>query len=135
MAAKAVHERRYARERAVELLYEMEQRGATLDEILAELPLEPEEYALALVRGAEAARDDVEATIAERAEGWALDRMPLLDRVVLRLGIEELRNQPDVPTAVVISEAVELATQYSTDNSGRFVNGILARIADDIRRN
>jgi len=61
--------------------------------------------------------------------------MPAVDRALLRLGIFELMERPDVPTAAVISEAVELAKRYSTDESGRFVNGMLARIAEEVRPN
>ena len=67
------------------------------------------------------------------AEGWSLARMPILDLDVLRLGAFELAERPDVPVAVVIDEAVELAKRFSTDNSGRFVNGVLAALAGDLR--
>ncbi len=67
------------------------------------------------------------------SEHWAVERMPAVDRAVLRLGSYELVYEPEVPTAVVISEAVELAKQYSTEKSGRFVNGLLARIAEQVR--
>jgi N utilization substance protein B len=59
--------------------------------------------------------------------------MPVIDRAVLRIGVFELAHRPDVPTAVVLSEAVDLATRFSTDDSGRFVNGLLARIAEEVR--
>ena len=71
--------------------------------------------------------------ISENAKGWPLDRMPALDRAILRLAIWELTDRPDVPTAVVIDEAVELAKRFSTDDSGRFVNGVLATIARSVR--
>jgi len=132
MAAE-VHKRRYARERAIELLYEAEQKNLGIDEVLAALPLAPDDYAIELVRGSEQHRVEFDAMIEQRAKGWTLARMPLMDKVILRLGIEELTAQPDVPTAVIINEAVELAKQYSTDDSPKFVNGLLARVADDIR--
>jgi len=71
--------------------------------------------------------------ISSHAIGWAMDRMPVVDRALLRMGTFELLAHGDVPTAVVISEAVDLATQYSTDESGRFVNGVLAAIAAEVR--
>jgi N utilization substance protein B len=71
--------------------------------------------------------------IVSHAKGWAIDRMPALDRAILRLGIYELLSRPDVPVAVVIDEAVELAKRFSTDDSGRFVNGVLAAVAKNAR--
>jgi transcription antitermination protein NusB len=125
--------RRAARERALELAYECEQRGIGAPEVLADLPIEPDEYAAALVAGIDAHRDEIDALIRKYSEHWALERMPVIDRALLRLGTYELGWQPDMPTAVVITEAVELAKAYSTKDSGRFVNGLLARIADDVR--
>ena len=69
----------------------------------------------------------------EGAAGWALERMPVLDLNVLRLGAFELAERPDVPVAVVIDEAVDLAKRFSTDNSGRFVNGVLSALAPELR--
>ena len=69
------------------------------------------------------------------SEHWSLDRMPVVDRALLRLGTYELGWCPGVPTAVAITEAVELAKQYSTKDSGRFVNGLLSRIAAELRPN
>jgi transcription antitermination protein NusB len=76
---------------------------------------------------------DIDALIRRFAKDWKLERMPAIDRAVLRMGIHELRSHPEVPTGAIISEAVELATQYSTDESGRFVNGMLSRIASEVR--
>ena len=72
---------------------------------------------------------EVDELITRYAIDWTLDRMPVIDRTLLRMATFELLHRPDVPTAVVISEAVELAKQYSTEESGRFVNGVLASIA------
>src|SRR3712207_7468615 len=80
-----------------------------------------------LVEGVGAHGGRVDDLIRRFAKGWKLERMPAVDRALLRLGIYELMERPDVPTAAVISEAVELAKRYSTDESGRFVNGMLAR--------
>jgi transcription antitermination factor NusB len=125
--------RRDARERALALLYEAEAKGQTPTEVLAALPVPPDEYAAALVAGVEAVQDEADGLIREYARGWALERMPAVDRTLLRIAVFELQERPDVPTAVVIDEAVALAKEFSTDGSGRFVNGVLARIARELR--
>jgi N utilization substance protein B len=125
--------RREARERALSLCYEAEVRGLEADALLAALPVPPDGYAEDVVRGVEQHRDEIDAILRKVSEHWALERMPLVDRAVLRIGCYELGWQPELPTGVVISEAVELAKQYSTKDSGRFVNGMLARIAEDLR--
>ena len=125
--------RRESRERALGLCYELEARDITVEALLADLPVEPDEYAVELVRGVEAHGGDIDRLLSEYSEHWAVERMPAVDRAVLRLGCYELAHQPEVPTAVVISEAVDLAKQYSTKDSGRFVNGLLAKIAEQVR--
>ena len=125
--------RREARERALGLCYELEVRGLTADQLLEELPAPPDPYAAAIVRGVDEHREEVDAMLRKYSEHWALERMPVVDRAVLRIGCYELGWEPDLPTAVVISEAVELAKEYSTKDSGRFVNGMLGRIAEDLR--
>lgn len=128
-----VGSRHEARERAFHLLYEAEIKGMTVANVLAELPLDPDPFAVELVEGVAANAEEVDALIARHARNWELGRMPALDRAVLRLATFELAHRPDVPTAAVINEAVELAKQYSTDDSGRFVNGVLAAVATDVR--
>lgn len=125
--------RRDARERALSLCYELDVRGHTVDELLAGLPAPPDPYAEALVRGVEEHRDEVDALIRKYADRWSLERMPVIDRSLLRMAAFELAHRPEVPVAVAISEAVELAKRYSTDDSGRFVNGLLGRIAEVVR--
>jgi transcription antitermination protein NusB len=125
--------RRQARERALSLLYEAETKDVTPSAVLAELPVEPALFASELVRGVGDHREEVDGWIVRFARDWALERMPALDRALLRLGVYELVHRPDVPTAAVISEAVELAQRYSTDDSSRFVNGVLAAIAAEVR--
>ncbi len=122
-----------ARERALELLYETEAKGATVEGVLAALPVTPDPYAVDVVTGVGEHRATIDATIARLAPDWPLDRMPVVDRNVLRLGIYELTDRPDVPTAVILDEAVALAKRYSTDESGRFVNGVLAAAARELR--
>lgn len=125
--------RRQARERALSLLYEAETKGVRPSEVLASLPLEPAPFATDLVVGVGEHQDEVDGLIRRFARGWALERMPALDRALARIGVYELLHRPDVPTGAVLNEAVELAGRYSTEESGRFVNGLLAQIAREVR--
>jgi N utilization substance protein B len=94
----------------------------------------PDEYATELVRGVHAHRAELDDRIARHAkEGWTLQRMPVIDLALLRLAAYELEFCPDVPLAVVIDEAVALAKQFSTDEAGRFVNGVLSAVAAEVR--
>lgn len=127
--------RREARERALSLLYEADSKGVPAPSVLAELPVPPDGFTVILVEGVELEQEKIDSLIAEHAIGWAVDRMPVIDRTLLRIGTFELLRLDDVPTAVVLSEAVELAAQYSTDESGRFVNGVLASVAAAVRGN
>jgi N utilization substance protein B len=124
--------RREARERALGLCYEAEVRGLLLGDVLDGLPVAPDEYAIALARGIDEHHDDIDAMLRKYSEHWALERMPPVDRAILRIGCFELGWEPQLPTAVVVSEAVELA-KHSTKDSGRFVNGMLGRIAEHLR--
>jgi N utilization substance protein B len=125
--------RRAARERALELAYECEQRSVSASALVDDLPVDPDPYARQLIIGTDEHRDEIDALIRKYSEHWAIERMPVIDRALLRLGTFELGWMSDTPTAVVIAEAVELAKEFSTKDSGRFVNGLLARIADDVR--
>ncbi|MFM8625663.1 MAG: transcription antitermination factor NusB [Actinomycetota bacterium] len=126
-------ERSDAREQAVMLLYEAEQRGVSALVLAEDREIFAAETVKALVSGVEASIATIDAAIATSARGWAVDRMPALDRAILRLAIHELGSRTDVPVAVVIDEAVELAKKFSTDDSGRFVNGLLATLARTLR--
>ena len=125
--------RREARERAVSLLYEAELKTQTPDEVLADLPVPPEDFVVDLVSGVGKHQARIDELIGAHAIDWTLDRMAAVDRNILRLAVYELLHRPDVPSAVVLSEAVELATRYGTDESTRFVNGLLASVAKDVR--
>lgn len=125
--------RREAREHALTLCYELEVRGEGAAVFLEGLPVPPDGYAVDLIRGVDGHREDLDRRIDTAAEHWSIDRMAMVDRAVLRIGAFELAHRADVPTAVVIDEAVELAKRYSTAESGRFVNGVLARLALDLR--
>jgi len=122
-----------ARERALYALYEAQVKAISPVEVLERQIIEPDELTVLLVRGVDANRARLDDAIASKAKGWALERMPVLDLNVLRLGAFELAERPEVPVAVVIDEAVELAKRFSTDDSGRFVNGVLAALVDDLR--
>jgi N utilization substance protein B len=121
-----------ARKRAVDVLYEAGQRdGDVLETLKARLvqsdPPVPE-YAVELVEGVVGNRARIDELLATYAQDWTLDRMPPVDLAILRLGVYELLWRDDVPDAVAVSEAVELASSLSTDESPAFVNGLLARI-------
>jgi N utilization substance protein B len=125
--------RRQARERALSLLYEAESKDVTPAAVLAGLPVAPDGFAVEVVTGVGLHMDELDRWITGYAKDWTIERMPALDRALLRMGIFELLHRPDVPTGAVISEAVELAQRFSTDESSRFVNGMLARIAEAVR--
>ena len=125
--------RRDARERALELLYEADAKAVTPDEVIAELPVQPDSYALDVVHGVGANQPEIDDLIRRFAKGWTLERMPVIDRALLRMAIYELGHRDDVSTGTIINEAVELAKRFSTDDSGRFVNGMLGRIAEELR--
>lgn len=125
--------RRAARERALGLLYEAELKSGSVAEVLSELPLEPHPYSVEIVRGVEQHRAEIDDLIARHAIDWSLERMPVVDLAILRMATFELGWESEVPMSVVISEAVELAKAYSTEDSGGFVNGVLAAISRELR--
>jgi N utilization substance protein B len=121
-----------ARKRAVDLLYEADLREADVLALLGEriALADPPigDFTISLVEGVQAHRREIDEMLSEYAESWSLERMPGVDRAVLRLGAYELLYAPEVPPAVAIDEAVELARLLSTDDSPRFVNGVLGRL-------
>ncbi|RSM61282.1 transcription antitermination factor NusB [Amycolatopsis sp. WAC 01375] len=133
--------RRQARKRAVEVLYEAAQRGADAVTLLADrvgsVEVDPiGDYTISLVEGVTGRKTQIDELLSEHAQGWTLDRMPPVDLAVLRVGVYELLWATDVPDPVAIDEAVGLAKELSTDDSPRFVNGVLGRIgtiADRLR--
>jgi transcription antitermination protein NusB len=125
--------RREARERALGLLYEAESKQVEPAAVLDELPVPPDPFVADLIGGIQKEQARIDDLITTHAIDWTIDRMPAVDRALLRMATYELLARPDVPTGAVISEAVELATQYSTEDSGRFVNGVLATIAAVVR--
>ena len=124
-----------ARKRAVDLIYEADLRGAdpvtTLAERIALADPPINDYTIELIEGVTEHRAAIDQLLSDYSEGWTLDRMPGVDRAVLRVGLYELLWAADVPDAVAIDEAVELAKLLSTDESPKFVNGILGRVLRD----
>lgn len=123
-----------ARKRALDVLFEAELRGAPVLEVLAQRAADQAPplpaYAAELVRGVTAHRAQIDELLAGHSRGWSLDRMPAVDRNLLRIGAYELLWQAGVPDAVAISEAVQLARDLSTEGSPAFVNGLLARLLE-----
>jgi transcription antitermination protein NusB len=122
-----------ARKRALDVLFESELRGASVTDTLAERVAAGDppvgEYAVSLVEGVAAHRQEIDDLLTRYAEGWTLARMPAVDRNILRIGAYELMFADDVPDEVAVSEAVGLARDLSTDESPPFVNGLLAALA------
>ncbi|MGI8994407.1 MAG: transcription antitermination factor NusB [Nocardioidaceae bacterium] len=122
-----------ARKRALDILFESELRGleagATLDERreVARSPIN--DYTIQLVEGVAAHLAEIDTTLSTHSSGWSLERMPAVDRNILRIGVFELTWVDDLPPAVALSEAVAMARELSTDESPAFVNGLLAKVA------
>jgi N utilization substance protein B len=130
-----VSARSKARKRALDVLYASDLRGESaseaLDRAVAEGSGPTNDYTSALVRGVVEHQPRIDEVLATYSEGWALDRMPAVDRNVLRLGIFELLYVEDVPDAVAVSEAMALVRDLSTDESPQFVNGVLGSVVRD----
>ncbi len=128
-----VGSRREARERALTLLYEAASRKVNPGAALHSLAVTPDQYVVDVVKGVGTHIDALDSEIDRAASGWSIDRMPMIDVCILRMGLWELTHRPDVPATAAITEAVALASQFSTDRSARFVNGVLARLARELR--
>ncbi len=122
-------ERHRARERALEILYEAQIKGRPAREVLAALPVAPDPYTALLVESTEVHRARAEGLIAECAIDWPLERIALVDRLVMTLAVGEMLLADPPPLAVILDEAVELAKVFSTEGSASFVNGVLATLA------
>lgn len=127
--------RRRAREMALQILFQVDMTGDSLEKAVRDAlerdePPLPEvlSYMERLVQGVHAARQELDTEIAQRAREWKLERLAAVDRNILRIGLYELYHCPDVPASAVANEAVELAKAYSTAESGRFVNGIIGAV-------
>lgn len=128
-----MHPNTEARERAMNLLYEADTRAVSIDDLLGEQVLVPTEFVAAALRGISAKSEEVDRLIEAKSDRWSIDRLAVIDRAILRLATWELLASAE-PIAVVISEAVDLAKKYSTKDSGRFVNGVLAAISNEVRQ-
>ena len=122
-----------ARERAVHFLYEAESRSLPVAQIVSGQVLVVDNLVLQLTTGVATRQIEIDEMIVEYSHAWTIQRMPAIDRNVLRLAIYELLDRQDVPVAVIINEAVELAKRFSTEESGRYVNGLLSAIAKKVR--
>jgi transcription antitermination protein NusB len=137
MPAGNLPARRKARKRALDVLYQADLRDVpvreTLERYLSQLP-EPHpehlSYTVRLVEGVAAHSERIDEVISSYAEGWTLDRMPVVDRNLARIAVFELLFADDIDAPVAITEAVELARALSTDDSPRYLNGVLGRIAE-----
>ncbi len=117
-----------ARDLALEELYQLESRGGDHNE-----QMEAQTRVERLVAGVMAESESLDHSIEEASKHWSVARMPMIDRTILRLALWELHHEPDVPTAVIVSEAVRLANTYSTGKSGAFINGVLSTLAKGVR--
>lgn len=128
--------RRRARKRALELLFEAEQRGMNVADLLEQRIEAPTtqhplpEYAVQIVRGVVAHWSQIDEILSTWSQGWTLERMAAVDRAALRMGVWEIVWNDEVPDMVAVSEAVELVAAMSTDDSPSFVNGLLARVSE-----
>jgi N utilization substance protein B len=122
-----------ARERAVHFLYEAESRSIAVSEVIMAQILPVDDLVAELANGVELKREETDELISEFSHTWTIQRIPAIDRNILRLAIYELIVRADVPIAVVINEAVELAKRFSTEESGKYVNGMLSAIAKRVR--
>ena len=136
-----IAQRREGRETILGLLYEGELKQVGLQEIVRSLPVPLDGYAQSIFDRLKTHLEIVDAEVSDISKGWELERMPAVDLSILRLAMCEIISNPKVPAAVIMSEAVELATKYSTESSGPFINGVLAeachrfRPDEPVRRN
>jgi transcription antitermination protein NusB len=124
--------RHHARERALEVMYEASIKDRSVELVLDELAVTPDAYAVALLRSASTNQERANELISRYAIDWPLERIALVDRLVMTLAVGEILMDDAPPIAVILDEAVELAKVYSTDGSPSFVNGVLSSIAENI---
>ena len=125
--------RREGRERVISLLYELEMKNSTPETLLSELTLKPDPFVLKRYLGITNAKSQLNDQIKSFSQDWDPSRMPVLDHAILQLALFELIFCPEVPTGAILSEAVELAQKYSTESSGKFINGLLSAAARQLR--
>ncbi len=125
--------RREDREAALSFLYEADMSGDTIDEVTQRRFADPDEYGTTLALGVAETLDELDERVDAVADEWTIARMAGIDRAILRMGVWELLHNANVPVSAVVSEAVALAEQYSTEKSAPFINGILVKIAGQVR--
>lgn len=130
--------RRLLRERALQVLYAYELNGEGLTNltkgILSDLSAQSDiDFAKQLIDSVVADTKNLDSIIQEKVSNWEMDRIALIDRILLRIGISELMNFPDIPPKVTINEVIEIAKDYSTSNSNKFINGILDAVLSDLK--
>lgn len=125
-------QRHHARERALEIFYEATIKERTIAEVLNQLGIRPDEYTVAILVSAEQNQQKANELISEFAVDWTLERIAIVDRLVMTMAVGEMLMENAPPKAVVLDEAVELAKVYSTDGSPSFVNGVLSSIAEKL---
>lgn len=133
--------RRTAREFALQILYRLDMGQESLAEKILEEFWETnltsddvKEYTDSLVKGTKENQSEIDRIIADSAENWTLDRMASVDRNILRFSTYELLKRNEIPSSVIINEAIEIAKKYGTEESGSFINGILDRVAKEVRK-
>jgi len=124
--------RREARERALGLLYEAAMKHVDPKEVLDALSVPPDPFCIELIELVSEHQDEAKRRIEKSASNWPIERIGLIDRLVMELAISELLGENAPPKAVVLDEAVELAKTFSTESSGSFVNGVLSAVAADL---
>jgi N utilization substance protein B len=132
-----MRQRTKARKDALEILFQREITGQSLSEVLKvreEARGEGvSEFCLRIIQGVEKYKSKIDQLIREYTDNWALERMPIVDRNIIRMGLYEILYEPDIPVSVSINESVELAKVFGSQDSGKFVNGILGRIAQELK--
>ena len=137
--------KRRAREAALQMLYQCEVgRAAAVESIASywpardagdDLPEELREFANGLVRGTLDRRGEIDRLLSAHAQNWRVERMTVIDRIVLRMAVNEMLSEPGTPSKVIINEAIELARSFSGDEAVAFVNGVLDAVRKELRRN
>ncbi|MGG0667939.1 transcription antitermination factor NusB [Sporosarcina koreensis] len=123
--------RREAREKAVQTLFQLDNTEMSIEEAIPyimERPINP--FYESLVKGTTEHREEVDKVLSSKLENWSLDRLPKIERTILRLAVYELLYHEDVPHKVILNEAVELCKQFGDEKSGRFVNGVLSKFEE-----
>ncbi len=125
--------RREARETILNILYAADNHGQSLTDYLDEQPVEPKQFVSDLVKGISTHLERIDSMIDQFAEGWSTERMPIIDKALLRMATYEVLYRLDIPIEAILSEAVALASEYSTEQSSRFINGVVASISEETR--